>query len=766
MSSNIEPILEFPPSSFLSDFIIEKITVDGIDDSRTSKARIQFSGKYCGYEMTVNWKDGKKEGVGLILYPDGEPYMEMTFVNDLAEGTVLKKDEYGQIVLRGVLEHGVECGLFEEFDDEEVIWRGFYRNGKRYSILEEQELEGLYLEVSEDGKLLSVSEYDDKWRKNGRCYEVESGHLKRECVYENGIRKRMIQEFTDDGLMIEYDDNGEIVDEEVFEGDMIGFMIHPEMMIGTKEYYIDMNENGELLSVSEYDEDGLLKNGKCFEYEEGRLVRECEYEDGVKQRVIREFTDDGLWIEYDDNGDIVYEEELEGDMMNGFIREEKGSESDSDEEIVDEEVEEIVDGFVVHPEMEGMEGFYIDMNENGELLSVSEYDESGLLKNGRCFECEGGYVKRECVYENGMKKRMIREFTDDGLMIEYDDNGKRVYEGEFEGDMMNGFIREEKGSEYGSDGKSVLYVGGWKNGLREGYGSEFKGYSPVYIGEWKNGMRDGKGKELNENGEVIRSGVWVRGNFSSSLAHVVWDESTLSPPSAYVVLSAGSNPRPSYKPRSRPVHIVIPKSARSKLKCSSVTKRSLPSVPKRSPSVTKRSPPSASKRSPSASKRSLPSIPKRSPPSVTKRSPPSVPKRSPSVTKRSPFSAPKHSPKPNPTSKPDTKSKRSPSAPRRSPKSNPTSKSDTKPKYSPPSAPKHPANPTKSSHSPATKPTPVQKSKSKAAAAPKSSPTPKPRPVQKPNSKPSTKPKSASAPKSKPNSNPKHTPAHKAKPKH
>ena len=395
MSSNIEPILEFPPSSFLSDFIIEKITVDGIDDSRTSKARIQFSGKYCGYEMTVNWKDGKKEGVGLILYPDGEPYMEMTFVNDLAEGTVLKKDEYGQIVLRGVLEHVVECGLFEEFDDEEVIWRGFYRNGKRYSILEEQELEGLYLEVSEDGKLLSVSEYDDKWRKNGRCFEVESGHLKRECVYENGIRKRMIQEFTDDGLMIEYDDNGEIVDEEVFEGDMIGFMIHPEMMIGTKEYYIDMNENGE-------------------------------------------------------------------------------------------------------------------------LLSVSEYDESGLLKNGRCFECEGGYVKRECVYENGMKKRMIREFTDDGLMIEYDDNGKRVYEGEFEGDMMNGFIREEKGSEYGSDGKSVLYVGGWKNGLREGYGSEFKGYSALYVGEWKNGMRDGKGKELNENEEVIRSGKWIKGEYEGA----------------------------------------------------------------------------------------------------------------------------------------------------------------------------------------------------------------------------------------------------------
>ena len=131
----------------------------------------------------------------------------------------------------------------------------------------------------------------------------------------------------------------------------------------------------------------------------------------------------------------------------------------------------------------------------------------------RVNECEGGYVKRECVYENGVKQRVIREFTDDGLMIEYDDNGEIVYEGGFEGDMMNGFIREEKGSEYGSDGKSVLYVGGWKNGLREGYGSEFKGYSPVYIGEWKNGLRDGAGKELNENEEVIRRGRWNKGTY-------------------------------------------------------------------------------------------------------------------------------------------------------------------------------------------------------------------------------------------------------------
>ena len=136
------------------------------------------------------------------------------------------------------------------------------------------------------------------------------------------------------------------------------------------------------------------------------------------------------------------------------------------------------------------------------------------MKNGKCFEYEEGRLVRECEYEDGVKQRVIREFTDDGLWIEYDDNGDIVYEEELEGDMMNGLVREGEGKEYGIDGKSGLYVGEWKNGLREGYGSEFKGYSPVYIGEWKNGQRDGIGEEYDENEEVVRSGKWIKGEYS------------------------------------------------------------------------------------------------------------------------------------------------------------------------------------------------------------------------------------------------------------
>ena len=344
------------------------------------------------YELRVPMKEGKKEGIGLLVRENGTLFMKWMFVNDECEGEVTKTNEYGRKVMRGRVEQGKEVGMWIEYDDDgNEIWRGLYRNGKRYSILKEEEgMKGFYSEMSVNGDLLSVSEYDENWMKNGRCFEVESGYLKRECVYENGRMKRMIREF-------------------------------------------------------------------------------------IGRRMIL----------FDTNGRKVYEGEWYGNILNGFV---------------------------IHPRVFGMEGFFKELNEKRELLSVSEYDEDGLLKNGKCFEYEGGRLVRECEYKNGVMMRVLREWKGD-LMIEYDDNGMRVYEGDYVGDMKKGFVREGKGSEYGSDGKSALYYGGWKNGIREGFGSEFKGLSPVYIGEWKNGMRDGMGEELNENGEVVRSGRWIKCEF-------------------------------------------------------------------------------------------------------------------------------------------------------------------------------------------------------------------------------------------------------------
>ena len=376
---------------FLGDYEIESIEMENGDELNGEVIMRVLIDKE-EYELRVPMKEGKKEGIGLLVRENGTLFMKWMFVNDECEGEVTKTNEYGRKVMRGRVEQGKEVGMWIEYDDDgNEIWRGLYRNGKRYSILKKQaKKKGFFKEIGENRELLSVSEYDDNWLKNGKCFEYEGGKVKRECVYECGIKKRVIREF-----------------------------------IGRK------------------------------------------------------------MILFDDNGKKIYE----GVWFGG-----------------------VLDGFGIHPRMKGMKGFFKEMKKKGELLSVSEYDKYKLLKNGKCFEYEGGRLVRECEYKNGVMMRVLREWKGD-LMIEYDDNGMRVYEGDYVGDMKKGFVREGKGSEYGSDGKSALYYGGWKNGIREGFGSEFKGLSPVYIGEWKNGMRDGMGEELNENGEVVRSGRWIKCEF-------------------------------------------------------------------------------------------------------------------------------------------------------------------------------------------------------------------------------------------------------------
>ena len=264
---------------FLGDYVIKSVEMkNGADLNGEAILRLLIENEE--YEMRVEMKEGKKDGIGLLLREDGTLFMKMMFVNDECEGDMVKKNKYGKTVLRGRVSKGKEVGIWIEYDDDgNEIWRGFYRNGKRYSMVKKQK---------------------------------------------------------------------------------------------------------------------------------------------------------------------------------------------------------------------GMKGFYSEMNMNKELLSVSEYDESGLLKNGRCFKVESGCF-RECVYKNGVMMRVLREWKGK-VMIEYDDNGMRVYEGGFAGDMMKGFVREGKGKEYGNDGKSALYVGGWKNGLR-----------------------DGDGSELNENEEVVRKGRWIKGVYIGNI---------------------------------------------------------------------------------------------------------------------------------------------------------------------------------------------------------------------------------------------------------
>ena len=252
---------------FLHDYVIESVTMENPEDPNNGEAIMMLSKENERYEMIVEVKEGKKEGVGLILRENGTSFIKLRFVNDVCEGEVIKMNEQENIVMRGRLERGKEVGLFIEYDDNgKKMWRGLYRNGKRYSTMLKRRKGGLVEERNMSKELLRVSGFDEEWRRNGVCYEYKSGKILNECVYEHGEMKRMIREFIDDKMRV-FDDEGRIVYEGVWFGDIVnGFVIHPKME-GMDGFFKEMNEKGELLSVSEYDNEQKVKEGKCFEFE-------------------------------------------------------------------------------------------------------------------------------------------------------------------------------------------------------------------------------------------------------------------------------------------------------------------------------------------------------------------------------------------------------------------------------------------------------------------------------------------------------------------
>ena len=379
---------------FLGDYEIESVEMTSGDElNGEAVMKVLIDGE--GYEMRVSIKEGKKEGVGLIVRKNGTLFMRMMFVNDECEGEVIKKSKFGKTVLKGTLEKGKEVGLFVEYDeDEKEVWRGFYRNGERYSAVKKcLRKSGFYEETSVSGELLRVSQYDDRWKRHGTC----------------------------------------------------------------------------------------------FEFKDGKIAGEYVYEHGKKDKTVREFHDDDMRL-FDKYGRIVYEGIYFGD---------------------------IYDGFCVHPKKKGMPGFFKEMNKKGDLLSISQYDDMVMKKEGKCFEFERGRIVRECEYKNNECIRVYREWKGE-VMIEYDENGMRVYEGGFGGDMMKGYKRDKEGTEYDSDG-TALYVGHYVDGERSGYGTEYKGCYAWYIGNWKNGKRSGKGKEYDENEHVVKDGEWIDGRWEEDV---------------------------------------------------------------------------------------------------------------------------------------------------------------------------------------------------------------------------------------------------------
>ena len=124
---------------FLGDYEIESVNMIS-RDNLNGEARMRVLIDKEEYELRVPMKEGKKEGIGLLVEEDRTLFMKLMFVNDECEGEVTKVNKYGRRVLKGRVSRGKEVGIWIEYDDNgNERWRGFYRNGKRYVALNEQE---------------------------------------------------------------------------------------------------------------------------------------------------------------------------------------------------------------------------------------------------------------------------------------------------------------------------------------------------------------------------------------------------------------------------------------------------------------------------------------------------------------------------------------------------------------------------------------------------------------------------------------------------
>ena len=201
--------------------------------------------------------------------------------------------------------------------------------------------------------------------------------------------------------------------------------------------------------IAEFEYRSNELKGECkLYYDSGELYFEGNLEDGYRQ---------GLGKEYDKNGNVIFE---------GCF--EKGCRGNHCER------------------MDGMEGYWKELDGNGNVISICKRNENGM-NEGLCYYFESGSLDRVSIWENNEEISIVYRFKN-GKMIEYNE-GVKCFEGYYEGSIEKGFSRKY-GEEYDNEGKNVIYEGEFLNGKRHGFGTAYDDNSDEidYYAEWVRGF--------------------------------------------------------------------------------------------------------------------------------------------------------------------------------------------------------------------------------------------------------------------------------------
>lgn len=188
----------------------------------------------------------------------------------------------------------------------------------------------------------------------------------------------------------------------------------------------------------------------------------------------------------------------------------------------------------------GMDGYFRQIDVPNNIVNgIYKFDDT-CVKYGIGYEFKNNSIAAVKQYKNGKEVMKLKEMNN-GIMVEYDSNGTKVYEGTFKDSLNEGFPRNGHGKEFNRD--ELLYEGNWENGKKSGRGNSYLRGSLVYSGTWQNNLPNDEGT-LMDDGDVKYQGRWVDGKFRVG-EYDYYDYSTNS-----VVQNASATP--GYSPSQTP----------------------------------------------------------------------------------------------------------------------------------------------------------------------------------------------------------------------
>lgn len=222
-------------------------------------------------------------------------------------------------------------------------------------------------------------------------------------------------------------------------------------------------------TIESYISYGEFDGPTCIKSPNGLIIAEIEYKKGIVQGPCTFYYDSGLPV-------------FKGYLQNG-LRHGMGKEYREDGSLLFDGLFENGQKQNIVP-MEDMKGYWMELDENQKVKSISQRDDSGAYK-GICYEYVDGEISSIANYEDGIPNR-LKEFQNN-TMKEFQNN-KQVYKGGFVNKLSFGYMRAGHGKEY-DENKNKIYEGYYLGGMRHGEGTAYKNGKAVYTGKWIYGKK-------------------------------------------------------------------------------------------------------------------------------------------------------------------------------------------------------------------------------------------------------------------------------------